>query len=258
MIHIAILRKPYLNLILAGDKTVECRLTQQARAPFESIETGDRIYFKLSAGPYAATAVADYVLFEDELTPKRVQQIKRDYNDLICGDSYFWRAKHNSNYCTLIWLREVEAVNTGPLIAPLQGLAWKVLDEEPAWRRRDLGDHCFAVTITDANLRNNTLYLTHVFDRFPRRHVGGRTKAEAGRPITLMLHDGPTVESDIVGPRKMFRTRVWGKWLARHGARPGDHVIFTPVNRSKYLVGLARGNHQDGRQTKQNMGAQSL
>jgi len=245
MIHIAILRQPYLNLILAGQKTVECRLTQQARAPYDTIEPGDRIYFKLSAGPYGATAIADHVQFEEGLTPNRVNQLKRDYNHLICGDSYFWRVKRNSSFCTLIWLREVAPVNTGPAIAPLQGLAWKTLDEEPAWRRRDLGEHCLVVTITEGNLRNNTLYLTKIIDRFARRHIGGATQAQAGRPMTLILHDGPTVQSDIVGPRKMFRTRIWGKWFARHSAKPGDHVVFTPVDDATYFVGLSRDGNSN-------------
>lgn len=259
MLHVAVLLKPYLDLILQGKKTIECRLTQTAREPFEAIEPGERIYFKQSAGPYGATAVAEHVIFEDNLTPSRVKQIKADYNDKICGDSPFWHAKRTSKYCTLVWLSEVRAIDTGPAIRPLQGVAWMILDEEPAWRRVDktrrraaelfddssrakpqAANGSFFVEVTAGNLRNNSLYLTSVIDRFPKWTLGGKNKSEAAAPITLMLHEGPTVQTDIVGPRNMLRTRVWGKWFRKHGVRGGDRVVFSPMNEATYFVGLSR------------------
>lgn len=246
MIHIAVLLKPYLDLILSGKKTVECRLTRQARDPYERIEPGERIYFKLSAGPYGATALADHVMFEDRLTPKRIAEVRRDYNHQICGETSFWNYKRHSSYCTLIWLKDVQATDAGPAIRPLQGVAWLTLDEEPAWRR--LNDDAkrlfpatsFMVDVTDGNLRNNSLYLTNVMDRFPHWAMGGPNKKKAARPMTLLLHQGPTVQSDIVAPRNMLRTRVWRKWFADHGVKHGDRVVFTPVNETTYSVGLTR------------------
>lgn len=230
----------YLQLVLSGEKTVECRLTMQARAPFDAIEPGERIYFKQSAGPYRGTAIAEEVLFERDLTPKRVRALQRDYNDLIVGDDAYWRLKRDSIFATLIWLKDVLEIDTGPAIRPLQGVAWLTLDGEPAWRRRDDFGCSFTVPVTDGNIRNNTLYATTVMDRFPADAVGGRTAAEAGRPINLVLHGGKTVRSDLVGPRKSFRTRVWGPWLRDHGARPGDRVVFQPMGRRCWHVGLVR------------------
>ena len=240
MIHIAVLMKPYLDLVLEGAKTVECRLTKQAMAPFDAIETGERIYFKQSAGPYRARAIADHVLFECDLTPARIRQIKRDYNDVLCGDDAFWHWKRDSRFCTLIWLKDVEPTDTGPAIRSLQGVAWLTLDEEPAWRRRDEGDHSFHIEITPGNLRNSTLYVTNVIDRFPKRSHGGNTKRDAGSPLTLLLHEGPQVKTDIVASRRILRTRIWGRWFSTHGAKPGDHVVFTPVDNTTFFVGLAR------------------
>jgi ASC-1-like (ASCH) protein len=242
MIHVAVLLKPYLDLILTGDKTVECRLTQQALAPFEQIERGERIYFKQSAGPYRATAVADEVIFERDLTPQRISEIRRDYNDFIRGEEEFWRFKRNSRFLTLIWLGDVQPIEVGPHIPPLQGRAWAALPEDPAWRRSDKqGDGTsFTVEITDGNLRNNTIYVTEIMDRFPAWAIGGATREQAARPITLMLHDGPTLETDIVGPRKLIRTRAWGAWFNRHGVKPGDRVVFTPFDEATYFVGLMR------------------
>jgi ASC-1-like (ASCH) protein len=244
MLHVAVLHKKYLDLILAGEKTVECRLTVQNRAPYQAVEPGQRIYLKQSAGPYRAMAVAEHVLFESNLSPKRLREIQRDYNHLICGDAEHWQAKANSKYLSLIWLNQLQAIDTGPLIRPMQGAAWMVLDEEPAWRRNQpaIGDAgSFAIEITEGNLRNNSLYVTKVWQRFPPWAIGGTSQASAARPLTLMLHDGPTVQTDIVGPRKLLRTRVWGKWFAKHGAQAGDRVVFTPHGETgTYLVGLAR------------------
>jgi ASC-1-like (ASCH) protein len=257
MIHIAVLLQPYLDLILQGKKTVECRLTKDARDPFENIEAGERIYFKLSAGRFAAAAIADHVMFESNLTPKRVNELRRDYNDLICGDATYWNWKRTARYCTLIWLKEVTSIDNGPNIRPLQGVAWLTLEEDSAWRRVERGavqgllhdgapatlraaNGSFMIEVTDGNVKNNSLYVTRVADRFPKDAFGGKKKSDAAEPITLMLHDGPTVRTDVVGPRNMLRTRVWGTWFRKHGVRKGDRVVFTPVDERTYFVGLAR------------------
>jgi hypothetical protein len=248
MIHVAVLLKPYLGLILAGEKTVECRLTLQARAPFEMIEPGDRIYLKQSAGPYRGMATAEHVICEGGLTPQRIDELKRDYNHLIRGPDFWWKQRRNGRFITLIWLADVQPIDIGPDIRPLQGAAWIVLEEEPAWRklqpvRTAATGHnsgSFHIEVTDGNLRNNSLYVTKVFDRFPPWSIGGRNRQEIGRLMTLILHDGPTVQSDIVGPRKLMRSRVWGTWFRRHGAKPGDRVVFTPVDDGTFFVGLSR------------------
>jgi ASC-1-like (ASCH) protein len=178
MIHIAVLLKPYLDLLLAGKKTVECRLTKDARDPYENIEPGERIYFKQSSGPFAATATVEHVMFENNLLPKRVKELQRDYNDLICGEQAYWDWKRESRYCTLIWLKDVAPIDNGPQIRPLQGVAWLTLEEEPAWRRMETAkvpkselfdgrakpqaatNRSFQIEVTEGNVRNNSLYVT--------------------------------------------------------------------------------------------------
>jgi ASC-1-like (ASCH) protein len=246
LIHVAVLIQPYLDLILQGKKTVESRLTMQARDPFDNIECGERIYFKQSSGPFRAMAIADHVLFEQDLTPMRIKAIQREYNHLICGEDSFWNWKRNSRYCTLIWLREVQPTDLGPAIRPLQGVAWLTLDEDPAIRRIETPGEStrsatsFSIEVTAGNLRNNSLYVAKVIDRFPQWAIGGNDKSQAARPITLVFHQGPTVQTDIVGSRKMLRTRAWGVWFREHDVRPGDRVVFTPIQEFTYLVGLLK------------------
>lgn len=242
--------KPYINLILSGEKTIECRLTKQARAPFDAIDAGERIYFKQSAGPWGLTAVCDHALFEDNLCPARVRELQRDYNEFIRGDNAYWESKQDARYISLIWLRDIEPIDTGPGIKPLQGAAWvsisaeRDLQEEPALEpsaargAEQTPDLCFAIEITEGNLRNNSLYVTRVIDRFPAWSIGGRNRSESARPITLLLRDGPRIETDIVGPRKLFRRRAWGEWYRTVGAEPGDQVVFTPLDEATFFVGL--------------------
>lgn len=131
-VHVAILRRPYLDLVLAGEKTVECRLTKQARAPFEAIEPGERIHFKESCGGYRATAVAARVRCERDLTPARIEAIRRDHGHLIRGEDEFWARKRESRYATLIWITDVQATAEGPPIPRQRGRAWLVLPEGPS------------------------------------------------------------------------------------------------------------------------------
>jgi ASC-1-like (ASCH) protein len=245
MLHVAVLLKPYLDLVLSGQKTVECRLTRQAREPFDAIEPGERIHFKQSAGPYRAVAVAGHVLFERDLTPRRVRQLRRDYNDQILGEADFWNRKLTSRFATLIWLRDVQPCDDGPAIRPLQGQAWSVLRERhPMTGRSRRGarsaDESFQIVLTPGNLRNNSLYVSKVLDRFPAWAIGGRSRRHAARSLTLLLDKGPSVQTDIVGPRRLLRSRRWGPWFRRLEARPGDCIVFTPADESTYFVSLRR------------------
>ena len=242
MLHVAVLLKPYLDAVLDGRKTVECRLTIQPRVPYDAIEPGERIYFKQSSGPYRATAIADHVIFENDLTPKRVKQLQRDYNDLVCGEPRFWKAKRNSRFATFIWLTDVQPIETGPALRPLQGVAWVKLDETPTWKTPKSANNSFQTELTLGNLRNNTVYVRNIIDCFPKFAIGGPTKLDAADPITLILHNGPTIETDIVGSRGMLRTRIWGAWFKKHGAKPGDRIVFTPVDEKTYFVAIARGS----------------
>jgi len=263
MIHVAILMKPYVEMILSGRKTIESRLTKTARAPYGVIERGERIYFKQSAGPFRATAVVDEVLCVDGLTPRRVRRLKKIYNSGICGDDQFWEWKRDSNFVTLVWLREVEQVKFGPSLNPQRGIAWLTLDEKmdvyPECVCERNGDsqlpygveECDAsvlpivINLTAGNVRNSHVRVpVEVRSYFPKWAFGGATKAEqAGRMLTLELENGPTVLTDIVSDKGIFRARgCWREWFDMCGAESGDRVLLFPVGKEgHYFVRLAAG-----------------
>ena len=127
--HIAILKKPYLDLIIAGKKTIESRLTKTALPPYRRVGAGDLIYFKQSSGPFRATAVVERVRFYDDLSPGVVDEIRMAFGEVICGDDEYWQMKRNSRYGTLLWLKNVREMDREIAFGKLQGRAWFLLSD---------------------------------------------------------------------------------------------------------------------------------
>ena len=127
--HLVVLKRPYLGAILAGRKTVESRFMKTERAPFGKIATGDRLFFKASSGPVCATGRAGKVMDFENLTPKRIERIKRTYNDRIVGSEEYWAEKSGSKCGVLVWLEDVKAIE--PVrIDKKDWRAWVVLTAE--------------------------------------------------------------------------------------------------------------------------------
>jgi len=133
-VHLAILKRPYLDAVIQGRKTIELRLARTRSAPFRKIARRDAIYLKQSAGPIRAVATAKRVLFLEDLTPAAVRDIKREHNHRILGAPDYWRDKSTARYATLIWLagvRELTPRDPRPHAEPFFGAAWRVLTATP-------------------------------------------------------------------------------------------------------------------------------
>ena len=74
--HLAILKKQYLDAILAGRKTIESRLYQTKQKWLSQVNTGDKIFLKASSGPVMATAIVDKVKYFENLTAGRLLKCK--------------------------------------------------------------------------------------------------------------------------------------------------------------------------------------
>jgi len=128
MMHVAVLRARHIDEMLAGRKTVESRLSRVRCAPFGKVAQGDIIYIKESSGDHRAMSRARRILTFTDLTPRRVLDLKRQYNKSICGPDAYWREKRSARFATLIRLDGVEPVSAGPVIPKLYGRAWICLD----------------------------------------------------------------------------------------------------------------------------------
>ena len=127
--HLVILKKPYLEAILSGRKTIESRFIKSRRPPFGRVAAGDRLFFKVSSGAVCAIGRAKKVMQLDSLTGKQMRQIKLDYNDRIIGSNQYWAEKRNCKYGLLVWLEGVTPIE--PIwINKKDWRAWVVLTEE--------------------------------------------------------------------------------------------------------------------------------
>lgn len=126
--HLVILKKPYLDLILNGRKSVESRFTRTRCAPFGRILVGDELFFKISSGPVCARATVSKVKEFTNLTKEKVNKLKKQYNHLICGGDEYWQEKQDCDFGILVWLKNVKPIE--PVrIDKKDWRAWVVLTE---------------------------------------------------------------------------------------------------------------------------------
>lgn len=127
--HLAILKKPYLDAIIDGSKTVESRLLKGRFPPFGHINPGDKLFFKQSSGPVRATATAAAVKSFENLTPAKIAEIKSKYNKYILGSNEYWKSKSDSSFCVLVRIESVKLIK--PVwIDKKDWRAWVVLTNE--------------------------------------------------------------------------------------------------------------------------------
>ena len=116
MDHLAILdaKRKLLEKILRKEKTVESRWYVHKKAPYQTIEKGEIVYFKETGKSVTAKARVSQVLFFDKLSSKKVREILNDYGreigfDKTAKKNAFEKYK-NKKYCTLIFLSNVEEI----------------------------------------------------------------------------------------------------------------------------------------------------
>jgi ASC-1-like (ASCH) protein len=127
--HLVVLKKPYLDAILAGQKRIESRFTEIKRYAFGRVLPGDKLFLKVSSGPVCAIATVAAVKNFQNLTPKQIIEIKQQYNHYIIGSDEYWQSKSNCRFGLLVWLEEVKSIE--PVrINKRDWRAWVVLTEK--------------------------------------------------------------------------------------------------------------------------------
>lgn len=127
--HLVILKKPYLDLILSREKTIESRLTKRKTAAFGRVQAGDKLFLKASGGPVCATATASAVKYYPSLTRSQIVEIKQRYGREIGGSDAVWERLTDRKCGFLVWLSDVRPI--APVrIEKKDWRAWVVLTEE--------------------------------------------------------------------------------------------------------------------------------
>ena len=128
MQHIAILKQPFFDMVLSGEKTIESRWSMVKVAPYKKVSVGDKILLKETGKDVTATVNVRKVQFY-ELTPEIVEDIRIKYGKQIGTDKFEdWKSTLQKKYCTLIWLDEVTPV--APIkVKRSNGAGWIVLKD---------------------------------------------------------------------------------------------------------------------------------
>lgn len=226
--HVAILQARPLKLILAGHKTIESRITRGRLAPWNCIAPGDVIHLKKSSGPFVAKAIAGKIHPYDKLTPARIAQLKKQFNDRILGPDEYWQQKQHCRYATFITLTHVTPAHTGPAFPKSYGLAWFVLNDpashpSPANTR---ACHTAQIILTAGALKNRYLLAPKIM---------------ALGPVTLLLSADRVLQTHVT-PKGRIASRRWAgdfKQLV-----PGDIALFVPQGHRRYRVSFKTSTNQ--------------
>ncbi len=224
-LHVALIKRRFGLSLLDGSKTVECRLTRTARQPYRNIFANESIYFKQTGGFYLARARVQKILFFDDLNPKKIAQLKKKYNCLIGADDAYWENKMDAKYASLIFLKAIEQVHTGPSIERSQGNAWFILPDAAIKsstqskararlcdsQKEDLG---YAVEITAGAIRNGYLRVPLVV----------RQQINVSQ-VVVILPNNEKILTEVVQGR--IRWRGWTKIYHAHQIKPKDDVFLS-------------------------------
>lgn len=131
--HLAILRPRYLELILSGRKTIECRFGRRLIPPHGTVRAKDVIWLKQSSGPIHGVAQAGRVESHERIDAAGLQELRGAHGRAICAEPGFWRTRRYVRYVTLIWLDDIKPLPPFR-IAKTDPRAWVVLSGPPVPR----------------------------------------------------------------------------------------------------------------------------
>jgi ASC-1-like (ASCH) protein len=127
--HLVILKKPYLDAILAGQKRIESRFAKTKHYVSGGVLPGDKLFLKVSSGPVCATATVAAVKNFKNLTPEQLTEIKEQYNHYIKGSDEYWQSRSDCRFGFLVWLEDVKSIKPVQ-INKKDWRAWVVLTEK--------------------------------------------------------------------------------------------------------------------------------
>lgn len=125
--HVAIVHRQYMDPIVRGHKTIECRLSKSRMAPFGRVGLNDTLHFKQSGGPFFARATVSRVLFVSLEGPGGIERLRDEHDAHIMGDAEYWASKRHAKYASLLWFTRVREVSEGPDYPRGSRLAWHVM-----------------------------------------------------------------------------------------------------------------------------------
>jgi hypothetical protein len=131
-VHLAVLKEPYLTLLVEKKKTIESRFSVNNIAPHGRVTAGDVLLLKKSGGTISNVVEVGKVREFTINSRSDLIEIKERFRDSLCIEDSFWKEKSRSKYATLMEVVDVQGIDPIRLIKT-DGRPWIVLQE----RRKD-------------------------------------------------------------------------------------------------------------------------
>lgn len=129
--HLVVLQRQYLQRMAVGRKRIECRLSSIRRSPFQAVNPGDLLWFKVPSGPICGIGVAGPCHYHELAAPSELQKIVEPYRGMIQADADFFNgAEVWSRYLSLIRLEAFLSIRP-MIVSKSDQRSWVVLEECP-------------------------------------------------------------------------------------------------------------------------------
>lgn len=129
--HIAIMREPFLTLLLSGRKSMESRVGVRRGPPWRRVRSGDLVMVA-SGGPWLRGCfTAGEVLYFD-LATSSVDDIQNRYGDALAtwAESGFWERRSKARWVTLVPVTDLVVFDPIKVVKhDMRG--WVVFDANP-------------------------------------------------------------------------------------------------------------------------------
>jgi ASC-1-like (ASCH) protein/NTP pyrophosphatase (non-canonical NTP hydrolase) len=197
MEHLAVFSQGVIELILAGEKTVEGRLAKFRSAPFKRVKKGDVVFMKESGGLVKGKFRVRRVIFAENITAAKMKDLRRLYERALAMPDSFWRAKAKAKFATLIFIAAAVPLDNPLSLEKHDKRSWVVLPQVVGTSSRTQ----LALRFSD---RDSLSSLTQLV-RLARQEKGLRTK-ESGEEFCLALAAAVGSLADSLAKKKPQNT----------------------------------------------------
>jgi hypothetical protein len=124
--HLVILRPPYLDMILSGEKTVESRLSKRRHPAATRCAPGDILYLKRTGGDIEGRARVARVDAYQDLDAAGLRALAAEWAGRVAAaapDDWYQQMKRDARHALFITLTDVERVSI-PAAALPRRLPW--------------------------------------------------------------------------------------------------------------------------------------
>jgi hypothetical protein len=124
--HLVILRPPYLDMILSGDKTVESRLSRRRHPATTRCLPGDVLYLKRTGGDIEGRATVAAIDAYADLDPGGLRALAEQWAGRVAAtepDDWYQRLKQDARHALFLTLTDVERFHI-PRQALSRNLPW--------------------------------------------------------------------------------------------------------------------------------------